>query len=326
MTNLNKTMNELSVIVGVTEMVKAGPPREGLVPQSGDPEHPGKWVKPSESPKNVADQDPKEGAAEMTDDELKSARGFLERLSHEHGLSDKDRAHGFAIQDEIELREGRVADEAADQADWEEAEEDEEAKRLGLWSVTKTLGDINSLLVGKAGPLPPHFGDPEEEEDVDKGRSALLAEIAKAGPPREGLVPQSGNPDKPGRWIKPGSQEGGGETPGEIGERTARREAGASLKDPAAAGQEAARNDADDRAVSSGMSDGTQAKYPYKGKQTTFADLPTDRKRAVLARQDFEGKNVGRGFFERLEALARELGTEPRTLWGDLSKDVDKGR
>ncbi len=157
-TSTSKTLDTISSFLARGQS-KAGPPPAGLVPQSGDPEHPGRWVKPSESPKNIADQDPKEGAAEMTNDELKSARGFLERLSHEHGLSDKDRAHGFAIQDEISRRE-------------------------------------------KENPNP----------EVDKGRSALLAEIGKlvkAGPPRPGLVPQSGNPEHPGRWVKPSETSGG---------------------------------------------------------------------------------------------------------------------
>ncbi len=31
------------------ELIKAGPPRPGLVPQSGDPEHPGRWVRPEDN-------------------------------------------------------------------------------------------------------------------------------------------------------------------------------------------------------------------------------------------------------------------------------------
>ncbi len=57
-------------------------------------------------------------------------------------------------------------------------------------------------------------GTPGDRPDDEDGRGfgeridktlGVIASLLKAGPPRPGLVPQSGNPDKPGRWIKPSS-------------------------------------------------------------------------------------------------------------------------
>ena len=48
---------------------------------------------------------------------------------------------------------------------------------------------------------------------LDKSSMAQLDAIMKAGPPREGLVPQSGDPEHSGRWIKPKDGADGGGKP-----------------------------------------------------------------------------------------------------------------
>ena len=47
-----KELDELEKMCGCSKQVrKAGPPRPGLVPQSGDPNKPGRWVKPRDEPR-----------------------------------------------------------------------------------------------------------------------------------------------------------------------------------------------------------------------------------------------------------------------------------
>ncbi len=314
MTNLSKTMNELSVIVGVNEIVKAGPPREGLVPQSGDPEHPKHWVKPQDAdqPKDEpkAETAPKANAlttaalkAHPTDFKTsKVVSSVLQKLgvplskrtssqmvrgysststsgvtissntnsdeltvnwdhtsnsptdSSKHAATEQMEKVKTALQDAGFKVDGATSGRMTVTPDYSNMTTDqlkglytptikairEAADRRGMveqgirvhperkvarWETAEIndLRQIEARLRARINVIKPIMVDKGVEfkkpgaKSTKKSMDELsvligVNEIVKAGPPREGLVPQSGDPERPGRWVLPESREEGRDT------------------------------------------------------------------------------------------------------------------
>ena len=162
------------------ELTKASPPRPGLVPQSGDPEHPGRWVKPEDAEESpIVEVAP---IARKPFADIGTKEGLAQRLSTYFGES----ASKYLRMPRSELQS--VFDDVV------------RRDRQGMITAVEQRVPAGQYRTG--GKM--------MKTQVIQG----LEKLIKVGPPRPGLVPQSGDPEHPGRWVRP---EDAGTPAGEVG-------------------------------------------------------------------------------------------------------------
>ena len=143
-------------------MRKQGPPRPGLVPQSGDPTHPGRWIKPDLKGTGLIDPVP------FSDDKLQTSIDLAEKF--------QDPGNPKWVSWYMRLK-------------------NEQRRR------TPSVSKLNKFVKKQNDVYIP----PNEVGNTPMPQEGRNRKMQKQGPPRPGLVPQSGDPIHPGRWVKPGS-------------------------------------------------------------------------------------------------------------------------
>ncbi len=179
------------------ELTKAGPPRPGLVPQSGDPEHPGRWVRP---------EDGVEGADAIEKPVLTpKVKGWADNwLQQEQQVGGEIGNYGWEsafrdlTHDIKSLRQG----EAQSIPEVQVLADDLDSYRK--WLAQRAADKGRSVPAEILAEYPDLAGGKMMKTQVIQG----LEKLIKVGPPRPGLVPQSGDPEHPGRWVRPEDAQG----------------------------------------------------------------------------------------------------------------------
>ncbi len=265
------TRVKVEALVQLRELLKAGPPRQGLVPQSGDPEHPVRWIRPREEkpkviPATTVNIEAVNGFVESWKEMVKGQWAKnIDKLPQDNPVGWQKWADIIGTYIRIADPRVRVQERELDgvlqllEDNWSVLEEwtfsfwkrGEEKERLER-DLKKLRGQIKgakfgdrlnkvqaidafigtahgrepAILPALAGIRPPQRAyvalanltkyifdrlageGPVMDKTLRLVRmSRKLRELTKAGPPRPGLVPQSGDPEHPVRWIRPKTQE-----------------------------------------------------------------------------------------------------------------------
>ena len=175
---------------------KQGPPRPGLVPQSGDPQHPGRWVRPKDGGDGV----------------VPVARSNYQRIVEEHKAQLRGEGHEPTP---LAVKRSIAGDVLEGYQGFRDTLEAVTLLRTGAVRYTRSgievnartledvVRDIYSLDKGALEEMLTELASGDGTEKSLQASLVGLGRLTKAIPPRAGLVPQSGDPEHPVRWIRP---------------------------------------------------------------------------------------------------------------------------
>jgi hypothetical protein len=223
--------------VSQTPIEKAGPPRPGLVPQSGDPEHPVRWVRPEEYDDEPEEERPKPRApyaeavvmfhgtttaavASIKEKGLVPAGGAgADAWAHKEGM-----AQWLGITTTKRPQSSFVSERAEDALTYARYATEVSGGQAILLQIDipaqhfDTHAKADELARGRGAyrfekGIPPEWITvlptdylTKADDSTRRLYAVVMANnntIEKAAPPRPGLVPQSGDWEHPDRWVRP---------------------------------------------------------------------------------------------------------------------------